>query len=160
MRIRVAFIAALSASAFVISQSSAATKIDDPEKFVRGVYAQNEKHPDKSPEPEDIYTQRLSDLFTLDSKEAGGEVGRIDFDPWTNSQDSEIHNVHVSSKPVENAPSRRMVRATFKNLGRSEDIRFYFEQTKQGWKLDDIRSVGKDSWTLSLILKYGWDNEK
>jgi len=138
----------------------AATRIDDPEKFVRGVYAQIEKQSGNYREPEDIYTQRLSDLFALDSKEAGGEVGRIDFDPWIDAQDSEIRSVHVSSKPVESAPSRRTVRATFKNIGRPEDIRFYFEQTKQGWKLDDMRSVGKENWTLSLILKYGWDDEK
>ena len=160
MRVGAALVVVLTTVFVATSQSKATTKIDDPEKFVRGVYAQIEKQPDKTREPEDIYSQRLSDLFALDSKEAGGEVGRIDFDPWTNSQDSEIHNVHVSSKPVESAPSRRTVRATFKNLGRSEDIRFYFEQTKKGWKLDDMRSVGKDSWTLSLILKYGWDDEK
>ena len=140
--------------------SHAATRIDDPEKFVRGVYAQIEKQSGKYQEPEDIYSQRLSDLFALDSKEAGGEVGRIDFDPWIDAQDSEIHNVHVTSNPVESAPSRRTVRATFKNIGRPEDIRFYFEKTKQGWKLDDMRSVGKENWTLSLILKYGWDDEK
>ena len=160
MRIGVAFVAALSVSAFVISQSSAATKIDDPEKFVRSVYAQYEKSHDAKGAPDDIYSTRLSDLFALDSKEAGGEVGRIDFDPWIDAQDFEIHNVHVTSAPVESAPSRRTVRATFKNLGRSEDIRFYFEKAKQGWKLDDMRSVGKENWTLSLILKYGWDDAK
>jgi hypothetical protein len=140
--------------------ANAATKIDDPEKFVRDVYEHFAKGSKNYTEPDDIYTPRLSALLALDSKEAGGEVGRLDFDFFTNSQDWEISAVHVSSQPVENAPSRRIVRATFKNLGTAEDIRFYFEKTKDGWKLDDARSAGKEAWTLSLIAKYGWDDEK
>ena len=139
--------------------ANAATRIDDPEKFVRAVYGQFEKQHDYH-EPDDIYSDRLKGLFALDSKEAGGEVGRLDFDPWINAQDWQIKNVKVTSEPVELAPSRRTVKATFKNIDRPEDIRFYFERTKDGWKIDDVRSAGKESWTLSLILKYGWDNAK
>src|SRR5215472_532382 len=154
-----ALVVSLTISLALPLTAHAATRIDDPEKFVRGVYAQFEKQHDYH-EPDDVYSDRLKSLFALDSKEAGGEVGRIDFDPWTNSQDFVIRSVHVYSQATENAPSRRIVRATFKNIGTAEDIRFYFEQTKEGWKLDDMRSVGKESWTLSLILKYGWDAEK
>ena len=160
MRTSAAFFISVTMACALPLSAHAATRIDDPEKFVRSVYAQYEKSHDAKGAPDDIYSTRLSDLFALDSKEAGGEVGRIDFDPWIDAQDFEIHNVHVTSNPVESAPSRRTVRATFKNLGRSEDIRFYFEKTKQGWKLDDMRSVGKENWTLSLILKYGWDDGK
>ena len=159
MRVRTIFSACLVSTALPMA-AQAATRIDDPERFVRSVYAQYEKSHEAKGAPDDIYSQRLSDLFALDSKEAGGEVGRIDFDPWIDAQDFEIRDVHVTSNPVDNAPSRRTVRATFKNIGRPEDIRFYFEKTKQGWKLDDMRSVGKENWTLSLILKYGWDDAK
>ena len=158
MRLRTALFVCSVASALPLA-ARAATRIDDPEKFVRGVYAQFEKSHDAK-EPDDAYSTRLSDLFALDTKEAGGEVGRIDFDPWINAQDFEIRNVRVTSQAVESAPSRRIVRATFKNIGTQEDIRFYFEKTKQGWKIDDMRSAGKEAWTLSLILKYGWDDAK
>jgi hypothetical protein len=159
MRSCAALIFSLTLSFSLPLTAQAGTRIDDPEKFVRTVYGQFVKQHDYH-EPDDIYSDRLKALFALDSKEAGGEVGRLDFDPWTDAQDYEIKNVHVSSKPVESAPSRRLVIATFKNIGRPEDIRFYFERTKGGWKLDDMRSVGKEKWTLSLILKYGWDDEK
>ena len=159
MRSCAALIFSLTMSCALPLTAHAATRIDDPEKFVRSVYGKLEKQRDYRV-PDDIYSERLSGLFALDTKEAGGEVGRLDFDPWTDAQDYEIKNVHVSSKSVESASSRRLVRATFLNIGRPEDIRFYFEQTKQGWKLDDMRSVGKENWTLSLILKYGWDDEK
>jgi hypothetical protein len=152
--------AALAVFCICMSGALAATKVDDPEKFVRDVYAHIAKQGGKYQEPDDIYTQHLSDVLALDSKEAGGEVGRLDFDFWTNSQDSELKDIKVSSKAVDNAPNRRVVMAKFKNIDRIEQIHFYFEKTKAGWKLDDMRSVGKEAWTLSLIAKYGWDDEK
>jgi len=27
------------------------------------------------------------------------------------------------------------------------------------WRLDDVQSRGKDAWTLSVLLKYGWVGE-
>jgi hypothetical protein len=153
------FSAAFAAFCIFATGAFAATKIDDPEKFVRDVYAHIAKSSEYQ-EPVDIYTQHLSDAFALDSKEAGGEVGRIDFDFWTNSQDSELKDIHVSSHAVDNTTARRVVLAKFKNIGNPEQIYFYFEKTKDGWKLDDIRSAGKEAWTLSIVAKYGWDDGK
>ena len=69
---RNAIFASLSlAAAVALSPAQAATKIDDPVKFVAAVYATTVG---KHPEPDDIYTPRLGALFALDRKEAGGEV--------------------------------------------------------------------------------------
>ena len=152
--------AAVAMSILLAGSSAGATRIDDPEKFVRDIYMKIEKAPDQTREPEDIYTRRLADLFALEAKDAHGEVGRIDFDPWTDAQESRISRLKVSSMPVENGPDRRTVFASFVNEGRPLVMHFYFERTKEGWKLDDIRNVGKDGWTLSLILKYGWEDIK
>jgi hypothetical protein len=133
-----------------------ATTIADPAAFVKAMYATTVS---KKPEPDDIYTDRLAALFALDSKEAGGEVGRIDFDFWMNGQDGDVSNVTISKAPVENAPGRMVVIAKFKNLKTPEEIHFYFEKTAKGWKLDDARSALGEQWTLSLILKYGWDGK-
>lgn len=142
------------AASLLTAAAQAATKIDDPLKFVKAVYATTVG---KKPEPEDIYTPRLDALFKLDSKEAGGEVGRIDFSFWMNAQDGTISGVTVTSAPVENAPGRLVVIAKFKNEKTPNEIHFYFEKTPAGWKLDDARSLLGEQWTLSLILKYGWD---
>jgi hypothetical protein len=150
----VAFVSMILAPGF----ASAATVISDPVKFVTEVYAHmSKKNGDKNySAPDDIYTPRLKALFDLDTKEAGGEVGRIDFDFWSNAQDYEISGVKVKGLEVENTKVRKIVVATFKNIDRMEEIHFYFEKGKKGWLLDDARSTGKESWTLSLILKYGW----
>ena len=137
----------------------AATVIADPVKFVSDVYSHIVKTPDNYQEPDDIYTPRLAALFALEQKDAGGEVGRIDFDPWTNAQDNTVTGVKVTSHAVESGPNREIVVAKFKNDTKPEEIHFYFEKTKDGWKLDDMRSSGTDSpWVLSLILKYGWED--
>ena len=143
---------------FVSSAYAAQTRIDDPAKFVAGVYTHIVAGADSYSPPDDIYTPHLAALFALDTKEAGGEVGRLDFEPWTNAQDNEIKSVKISTSAVDNGPTRKVVIAQFKNIGTPEEIHFYFEQTKDGWKLDDMRSVKSQPWTLSLILKYGWDD--
>jgi hypothetical protein len=139
--------------------AQAATRIDDPVAFVTGVYAKlhaaEGAFGTNYQPPDDIYTPRLAALVALEMKDAGGEVGRLDFDFWVNGQDWVLSDVKVSGDLVPGAKDRKVVVAKFKNCGNSETIQFYFEKTARGWKLDDVRSVEKDSWTLSLILKYG-----
>jgi hypothetical protein len=154
--------AAIAAMCAAPAVSSAATKIDDPVKFVTATYAKigDAAKVGADTIPEDIYTPRLSALMALDQKEAGGEVGRLDFEFWTNSQDWQLADVKVTARSVENAKDREVVIAKFKNTGHPEEIHFYFEKTKTGWLLDDAASVEKGSvWTLSLILKFGWDDQ-
>ncbi len=146
--------------ALVVSPATAATKIDDPVKFVRGVY-ENILRNHNYTEPEDIYTHRLAGLFALEKREAKGEVGRMDFDFWVNGQDSSLTDFVATSKVVEGTKDREVVSVRFRNSSRVDDeIHFYFEKTIAGWKLDDARCMTKAGWTLSLILKYGWDAVK
>jgi hypothetical protein len=138
-----------------------ATTVADPVAFVTGLYAKMAAATPASPyvAPEDIYTPRLAALFALEKREAGGEVGRLDFDFWSNAQDWQLSGIKVTGVPVEGATDRQIVVAKFRNFGKPEEIRFYFEKTKSGWLLDDARSLVGESWTLSLILKYGWDGK-
>ncbi len=138
------------------SGAQAATKISDPLAFVKSVYATVKAG---KAAPEDINTPRLNALYDLDKREAGGEVGRIDFDIWMNAQDGAISDVNVKAVPVENGAGRQVVVATFKNEGKPQEVHFYFEKMKSGWLLDDAQSVLGERWTLSLILKYGWDGK-
>jgi hypothetical protein len=139
-----------------ISGAQAAAKISDPLVFVKSVYATVKSG---KAAPDDINTPRLNALYDLDKREAGGEVGRIDFDIWMNAQDGAISDVNVKSVPVENGAGREVVIATFRNEGKPQEIHFYFEKVKSGWLLDDAQSFLGERWTLSLILKYGWDGK-
>jgi hypothetical protein len=152
---RFGFFAAAAAIALMLASAQAApTRVDDPVKFVKSVYATM----GKKPEPDDFYSARLNALIALDKKEAGGEVGRYDFDFWINAQDGSVSGLTVSKMPVDNAPDRMIVVAKFKNYTTPNEIHFYFEKTAAGWKLDDVRSLVGDTWVLSLMLKYGSDS--
>ncbi|HEY5337266.1 MAG TPA: hypothetical protein VIJ85_03610 [Rhizomicrobium sp.] len=145
---------------FAPTLSQAATRIDDPVKFVKSVYAQLAAlTPQKTyQEPEDIYTPHLAALWALEKKDAGDGVGTIDFDFWVNGQDWTLSGVNVTEQPVDGSLPRKIVIVKFKNFGKPQETHFYFEKTDAGWKLDDARSLGMKGWTLSLVLKYGWDS--
>ena len=154
---KIGAVAAFCAVVLFGTSAFAGTRIDDPAKFITGIYANLSKNSSYNP-PEDIYTPHLKSLWALEEKEAGGEVGRIDFDFWVNAQDFEIKDVKVSDAPVEGAKDRRIVVAKFKNLKTPGEIHFYFERVNGAWLLDDVRSAVGEQWTLSLVLKYGWDS--
>jgi hypothetical protein len=158
MPMRFSVLAAASfAVLLAVSPAAAATKISDPVQFVKSVYALIKAN---KPAPDDIYTPRLQKLFELDRKEAGGEVGRIDFDIFMNAQDSAITDLTVRGVPVLQGPGREVVIAKFKNMGHAQEVHFYFEKVGGNWLIDDARGLtGPDTWTLSLILKYGWDGK-
>jgi len=152
-------VSALALTALLTIPATAGTKIDDPVKFITGVYAHWAKN--QNPQ-EDIYTARLKALMDLDVKEADGQVGRAnDFSFWCNCQDGDIKNAVIKGWDVPDAsPARKVVDAKFLLEGKKQDILFYFEKTAAGWKLDDVQSRLDITWTLSVICKYGFPESK
>lgn len=131
-------------------------RVTDPEKAMKQVYATLEKEPTVVELP---LTPHLNALFALDRKEAGkDEVGRIDFDYFVNGQDSKITDSVVTVRTVENSATRQIVVVRFKNFEEEMENHYFWEKTAAGWALDDVRYLdGKEGYTLSLVLKYGWD---
>lgn len=140
-----------------IALSHAATpSISNPKTFVAEVYRRLATEQLYSP-PKDIYTRHLASLWEEMERDANGEAGRVDFLFWVNAQDWELKNVVVSAVPVFGRKDRQIITAKFLNAGKRQEIRFYFEKVGNNWLLDDARSAGKNGWTLSVILKYGFD---
>lgn len=131
---------------------------DEPEVYVASVY---DRLANRQPweTPDALYTPRLAALWADMRRDAGGEVGRVNFDFWVNAQDSTLSGFSFGGEPVPGNPDRRIVVARFRNMDRGEIIAFYFERIDGRWRLDDVQSQGKDPWTLSVILKYGWVGE-
>lgn len=126
-------------------------------KFIRSLYdAATAGKPE--PNTDGIETPRLKALYDLNNREFGkDEVGRIDFDIYMNAQDGTITDARVTGTPVENGPGREVVVAKFRNMGKRQEVHFFFEKIHGAWKLDDASSTsGPEPWVLSLILKYGW----
>ena len=131
--------------------------VADPRAFVEQVYRsglEGERDP-----AENVYSERLRALFADEARDAGGEIGRLDFDYWTSAQDYQVSNVRVTEEAVDGRADRRIVIAEFLNYDQPVANRFYFERVGTRWFLDDVRNVAAASdggWTLSLILKYGF----
>jgi hypothetical protein len=153
-----AILCAVAGAVLALVPAQAATTIDDPVSFVRGIYDHWNSNANV---PDDVYSARLQALIALDNREAHGEVGRgNDFNVWCNCQDGTLKNPNVAGQDVENAKGRKIVTAKFLLEGSKQEIHFYFEKTKDGWKIDDVRSLGPEAWTYSLLLKYGFDSKQ
>jgi hypothetical protein len=150
-----AVVAAVPAEAAAQAQVRGLT---DPRAWVESVYANQD--PERQGDPaEQVHSDRLAALFALERREAGEEVGRLDFDYWTGSQDPNISSVRVTEEEVFQAPDRKVVIANFRNYDQAVTHHFYFERVGGRWFLDDVRHIGggpeDGGWTLSIVLKYG-----
>jgi hypothetical protein len=142
--------------------------VDDPVAWVRQAYDPASRQETGSSEsatagdggysstPE--FSPRLRALFAEDESYANGEVGRLDFNPFSGAQDDDIKRADVTSSDVDGAPDRKVVIAKFRNMDVNQTITFYWERIAGRWYIDDIsgRTAGDShGWTLSLILKFG-----
>ena len=144
--------------------------VGDPLRFVKAAYGLDPASPDKPGPPETLdqdkpeYSPRLRELFAIQQREHGvDEVGRLNFNIFTGTQDGDVEGIRIDQADVEYAvPPRRIVTATFTILDRPTKMQFYFEKIGERWFLDDIASAGFKApeefpaWTLSTVLKYGW----
>ncbi len=161
----------VSAAAVTPAEAQAATGgVGDPLRFVKAAYGLDPASPDKpgpvgmldQDKPE--YSPRLRELFAIQQREHGvDEVGRLDMNIFTGTQDGDITDIKIEQADVDYAvPPRRTVTAKFTILDRPTRMRFYFEKIGERWFLDDIASAGFGppdefpGWTLSTVLKYGW----
>ena len=141
----------------------------DPVAYVRNLYAapgpaaQARGRPAADPGPDSSspdLTPRLRALFLDDERYARGEVGRLEFNPYTGAQDEEITQLRVAARPVDGAPGRRIVTANFRNMNTDQRIVFFFERSGGRWFIDDILyASAQGTWTLSLILRYGYTGD-
>ena len=149
------FLLVLCAASAAIAAPAKPVKVSDPQATMKTLYEKLAKDDFSMELP---MSARLNALMALDTKEAKGEVGRLDGDYFINGQDSKITNAVVTARDVDNAPGRKIVVVCFKNFDKAMENHYFWEKTKAGWVLDDVRYLDeKDGYTLSLMLKYGWD---
>ncbi len=87
-------------------------------------------------------TKALNALFDKDAKEADGDVGRLDFDPYIDGQDYQITDLVFHDAVITGDTAK--VEVTFKNFDTSEDLMFTLVKEADGWKVDDVVSSNKD----------------
>lgn len=124
---------------------------DSPKALLEALYAgyllPNEFPPDQSP----LQSERLNALFEGDRKEADGDIGRIDFDPYVNGQDYQITDLVIGEPLI--AGGKAAVKVTFANMGTPQELGYLLVE-EDGWKVDDVWYAGTDfSYDLLDILQ-------
>ena len=83
-----------------------------------------------------VFTTDLTRLIEADRKEAHGEVGRLDIDPFIDAQDWKISDMHIS---IENeTPASATATAHFNSLGDAESVTLLLVKEKAGWRVNEI----------------------
>ena len=136
----------------LIASPAFAQDTADPKAVVEALYAgylpPNEFPPDMSA----LQSKRLNDLYEADSKEANGEIGRIDFDPFINGQDYDVTKVEVSEPSY--AAGKALVRVDVVNFGKPDEFGVLLVNEGGGWKVDDVWHDGAEySYDLLDILQ-------
>jgi hypothetical protein len=82
------------------------------------------------------FAPALAALIIKDRKDARGEVGMLDSDPFIDAQDWEIGAVNVTVQDI--AADKARATVAFKNLGRPTTVVLDLVKLKQGWRISDI----------------------
>jgi len=82
------------------------------------------------------FEKGLADLIWKDATTSKGEVGVIDGDPLYDAQDMEIKAFAIGKPAYENGKAK--VAVTFTNFGEQKKITFILENSRAGWRINDI----------------------
>jgi len=134
---------------------SLAAEAENAKELVAKLYAAQNANESPLAHPGDkeklgvFFDSTLSGLIVKDQKEAGEEVGRLDFDPIYDAQDTEIQDFKIAPPKVNDDATEVVV--TFKNMGEPQQIVFVLRETESGTRISDIRYA--DGRTLKKILQ-------
>jgi hypothetical protein len=133
-------------------ETGADRAMTDPAMVVRQVYdpyiARAETFPafrDQAPWSAGLWAQ----LEAMVARSEARNEPILDFDPAIGAQDYEIGNLNVVTEAVSES-SHAVVRASFTNFGRNEEIVYDLIWEDERWRVDNIR--GRD-WDLRQIAQ-------
>jgi hypothetical protein len=127
---------------------------DTPEALLQALYAPYSKADfDWNSWDESAFrSAHLNELFAKDAKEADGEVGRLDFDPYIDGQDYQITDLKIGEATIKGETAT--VEVTFKNFDTPDDLTFTLVKEDDGWKIDDVVNPNKDfPYSLKAIME-------
>jgi hypothetical protein len=118
----------------------------DPVETVRAFYAKDDIG------AVGFYAARLRSLYERDRREAGNEVGRLDFAFYVNGQDTEANwEKTLKLTMLASDDARAEVQATFHN-GTPQELRYDLVRENGRWLIADVRSTTAQTWDLVTIL--------
>lgn len=140
-----------------------AVAYDDPKALVEAVYA---PYRAGLPHPEGVeqfYSERLQTLLSsnIESHSVGTDGAPVDpnapsmlgFNPFIEGDNALLLDLVIGEPMV--TGDRAMVSVTFHNFDHTSLLAIATVREGDGWKVDDIASMGQDeNWLLSWLLQY------
>lgn len=128
---------------------------DDPKALVDAIYAPyTTLGTAQAQDPAQFYSERLRGLVAANAAAAGDNPAPVlDFNPFIGAQQALLRDLYVGT-PVGNL-ERAIVTVTFGNFGEVSLLSLSLVKEGDGWKVDDIASLGSgENWLLSWLLQY------
>jgi hypothetical protein len=121
-----------------------AARAADPsaQSFVQAIYDRYKGKDSKGVELSDdaavrrYFAPALAALIIKDRRQARGEVGKLDADPFIDAQDWEIDSVDVALRDV--AADKAIATVSFKNVGKRQTVVLDLVKLKGEWRIANI----------------------
>lgn len=139
----------------VLATMSPALAYDDPKALVDAIYAPyTTLGVAQDQDPAQFYSERLKGLVVANAAAAGDNPAPVlDFNPFIGAKQALLRDLAVGT-PVSNN-EQAIVTVSFGNFGDISLLSLSLVREGDGWKVDDIASLGEgENWLLSWLLQY------
>ena len=141
---------------------AAAKAFDSPRELVEAIYAPY-RAGQQAADVSQFYSERLQQFFSdhADSVAAQAEAGvpvavgdsALDFNPFVDGQNALLLDVAIGEPQV--VGDQALVTVTFHNFDVPTLLSLSLVREPDGWKVDDIASMGgEQNWMLSWLLQF------
>jgi hypothetical protein len=143
--------------------TGAASAFDDPKALMQAIYAPYIEGR-KAPDPDQYYSSRLKVIY---AKNLAGQVkdpasgesvdtgapAILSFDPFIEGQHSLLLDVAITDPVL--SGKYAVANVSFHNFDHASLLSVSLVKEDDGWKVDDIASLGNEQkWLLSWLLQY------
>jgi hypothetical protein len=138
-----------------LATMSPAWAYDDPKALVDAIYAPyTTLGVAQDQDPAQFYSERLKGLVAANAAAAGDNPPPVlDFNPFIGAKQALLRDLAVGT-PVGNN-EQAIVTVSFGNFGDISLLSLALVKEADGWKVDDIASLGEgENWLLSWLLQY------
>ena len=130
---------------------------DDPKALVDAIYAPyTTLGAARDQDPAQYYSGRLKGLVAANAAPATNAENApavLDFNPFIGAQQALLRDLAIGA-PIER-DGKAMVTVTFNNFDNTSLLALSLVRDADGWKVDDIASLGEgENWLLSWLLQY------
>lgn len=142
-------------AAILLGLCAPAMAYDDPKALVDAIYAPyTTLGAATDQDPAQYYSERLRGLVAANAAPQGEDAPPVlEFNPFIGAKQALLRDLAISA-PVGNA-EKAIVTVSFGNFDQVSLLALSLIREEEGWKVDDIASLGEgENWLLSWLLQY------